>query len=68
MAKRRTKSKKRGGASADPACKRQLASCMKETVCKRGMKSAGRVCMNEFNSCRVGAKVQPARRRRRKSR
>ena len=64
---KRKRSKTRGGASASPDCKSGLAACMKANVCTKGMKGAGRVCIDEFNFCR-GVKSSFAKKARAKAR
>ena len=55
--RRRRKSKTRGGAGAPAVCKRNLSTCMTETIREGGsMRTAGKRCMKAFARCRKTAR------------
>lgn len=57
---------RRGGASAPPACKTRLRSCMLTGAKAIGLRAAAKTCMKSFNSCRSGRKARKGRKGRRR--
>jgi len=57
---------KRGGASAPAHCKSNLGKCMTSTIRGGGsMRTAGKVCMRQFSTCRGGKKRRVGKKGRR---